>query len=226
MSTWAHEFTKDLLTGCKKKDIQKSRIKVDTVISSPSFHLGGVYELVTMTVKPGMVSQLEHRLLQGLPARLAEDYPPPLAFWYSEFGNTNLGELMNNQFPQWDGTGQMIRIDKLVWHCTAYNNTMWQLSTLELQILQCGQWIAPAFFTKLVTNCYDIEWVEDISMYAPFLLSFLPSPSFLLHCPVSCTPLASWVSGQEGWTQEGAVWVQQRMERDMLVSKGIVYVLT
>lgn len=50
----------------------------------------GVYELVTHTVKPGMMSQLEHRLQQGLPARLAEDYPQPLALWYSVFGNINL----------------------------------------------------------------------------------------------------------------------------------------
>ncbi|CAI8007631.1 Protein NipSnap homolog 3A [Geodia barretti] len=50
----------------------------------------GVYELVTHTVKPGTMPQLEHRVLQGLPARLAEDYPHPLAIWYSVFGNTSL----------------------------------------------------------------------------------------------------------------------------------------
>ena len=50
----------------------------------------GVYELVTHKVKPGMVPQLEHRMIQGLPARLAEDYPQALAMWYSEFGNPDL----------------------------------------------------------------------------------------------------------------------------------------
>ena len=66
---------------------------VTTALSSHngrnSFLLG-VYELVTHTVKPGTMPQLEHRVLQGLPARLAEDYPHPLAIWYSVFGNTSL----------------------------------------------------------------------------------------------------------------------------------------
>ena len=52
--------------------------------------LSGGYELVTHKVKPGMMPQLEHRLEQGLPARLAEDYPQALGLWVSEFGQKDL----------------------------------------------------------------------------------------------------------------------------------------
>lgn len=55
-----------------------------------SLILLGVYELVTQKVKPDMMEQLVHRVLQGLPARLAEDYPHALGFWYSVFGTADL----------------------------------------------------------------------------------------------------------------------------------------
>jgi len=46
----------------------------------------GSYELVLHTVIPGMMSELVHRVQQGLPSRLEMAYPPPLGFWYSDFG--------------------------------------------------------------------------------------------------------------------------------------------
>lgn len=52
----------------------------------------GVYEMVTHVLSPGTMPQWEHLLLQGLPARLALDYPPPLAFFYADFGPGSTGE--------------------------------------------------------------------------------------------------------------------------------------
>lgn len=53
--------------------------------------LEGTYELVTHTVQSGMVPQYEHRLLQGLPTRLAMNYPKPLGIWYSDIGPGSTG---------------------------------------------------------------------------------------------------------------------------------------
>ena len=49
----------------------------------------GFYELAIFHLKPGYLSQFAHRTLQGLPARLAMNYPHPLGFWFTEFGLSN-----------------------------------------------------------------------------------------------------------------------------------------
>ena len=59
----------------------------------------GAYELVAHTVQPGMVPQYEHRLLQGLPTRLAMNYPKPLGIWYSDIGAGSTGVLF--VCPSW-----------------------------------------------------------------------------------------------------------------------------
>ena len=49
----------------------------------------GAYELVVFQLKPGYLSQFAHRVVQGLPDRLAMDYSHPLGFWYTEFGQSS-----------------------------------------------------------------------------------------------------------------------------------------
>lgn len=45
-----------------------------------------MYELVRHDVKAGLLSQFEHIAQEGMPSRLAFDYPKPVGMWYSEFG--------------------------------------------------------------------------------------------------------------------------------------------
>jgi len=51
----------------------------------------GVYELVRHDLKPGYLSQFEHIVQEGLPARLKYDYPKPLGMWYSDIGPGHRG---------------------------------------------------------------------------------------------------------------------------------------
>ena len=76
--------------GANVWDDYATWLRMSYCLVLPPTDCKGVYELVTFRVKPGMMCQLEHRIEQGLPARLAEDYPPPLGFWHSEFGKANL----------------------------------------------------------------------------------------------------------------------------------------
>ena len=63
-----------------------------THINPLKYHLHtylGYYEIAIFHCKPGYLSQFAHRTLQGLPDRLAMDYPHPLGFWFTEFGLSN-----------------------------------------------------------------------------------------------------------------------------------------
>lgn len=50
-----------------------------------------MYELVRHDVKAGLLSQFEHIAQEGMPSRLAFDYPKPVGMWYSEFGPGQIG---------------------------------------------------------------------------------------------------------------------------------------
>ena len=77
----------------KINGIRNDNIMLAYVINSVCYTMycwvAGVYELVMFQMKPGYTSQFAHRLLQGLPDRLAMDYPHPLGFWFTEFGQSN-----------------------------------------------------------------------------------------------------------------------------------------
>ena len=59
------------------------------IIYNINFIFLGYYEIAIFHCKPGYLSQFAHRTLQGLPDRLAMDYPHPLGFWFTEFGLSN-----------------------------------------------------------------------------------------------------------------------------------------
>ena len=59
------------------------------VVATTSTSHAGAYELAVFQLKPGYLQEFSHRVLQGLPDRLAMDYPHPLGFWYPEFGRSN-----------------------------------------------------------------------------------------------------------------------------------------
>ena len=64
-------------------------IKTSPMVIKLTLFSSGVYELVNYHVKPGMIPQFEHRLLQEF---TEIDYNP-LGLWYSVFGDIHRGRV-------------------------------------------------------------------------------------------------------------------------------------